>query len=38
MGGSLGRGSDMVVLRDPEGNEFCFGDGDPEEVKRLLGG
>jgi len=26
-----------IVLRDPEGNEFCFGDEDPAEVKRLLG-
>ena len=26
-----------VVLRDPEGNEFCLGDGDPDETKRLLG-
>lgn len=26
-----------VVMRDPEGNEFCLGDEDPAEVKRLLG-
>ena len=26
-----------VVMRDPEGNEFCLGDEDPEEAKRLLG-
>lgn len=27
-----------VVLRDVEDNEFCVGNGDPAEVKRLLGG
>jgi predicted enzyme related to lactoylglutathione lyase len=26
-----------VVLRDVEGNEFCLGNEDPDEVKRLLG-
>ncbi len=26
-----------VVLRDVEGNEFCLGNDDPDEVKRLLG-
>jgi predicted enzyme related to lactoylglutathione lyase len=26
-----------VVLQDVEGNEFCLGNGDPDEVKRLLG-
>ena len=26
-----------VVLRDPEGNEFCLGSGQPNDVKRLLG-
>jgi predicted enzyme related to lactoylglutathione lyase len=26
-----------VVLRDVEGNEFCLGNEDPAEVKRLLG-
>jgi predicted enzyme related to lactoylglutathione lyase len=26
-----------VVLRDVEGNEFCLGNDDQAEVKRLLG-
>jgi predicted enzyme related to lactoylglutathione lyase len=26
-----------VVLRDPEGNEFCMGNDDQEKVKELLG-
>ena len=26
-----------VVLCDVEGNEFCLGDEDPDEAKRLLG-
>ena len=26
-----------VVLRDVEGNEFCLGNEDPDEARRLLG-
>jgi predicted enzyme related to lactoylglutathione lyase len=26
-----------LVLRDPEGNEFCLGNEEPEKVKELLG-
>lgn len=26
-----------VVMCDPEGNEFCLGNEDPEKVKKLLG-
>jgi catechol 2,3-dioxygenase-like lactoylglutathione lyase family enzyme len=26
-----------VVLRDPEGNEFCLGNDDQEQIKELLG-